>query len=79
VATSRLEAWKRQLAALSARLRRDQRCGRCGAPEGERGVLVVQLDALNALPRDGAGNLVELVRCPGCLQVPAVLLPANGR
>jgi hypothetical protein len=79
VATSRLEAWKRQLAALSARLRRDQRCGRCGAPEGERGVLVVQLDALNALQRDHAGNLVERVHCPACLVVPAVLLPHNGR
>jgi hypothetical protein len=76
---TRLQGWKRQLAALSARLRRDQRCHRCGAPEGERGVLVVQLDALNALQRDEAGALVERVHCPGCLQVPAVLLPHNGR
>jgi hypothetical protein len=76
---TRLQGWKRQLAALSARLRRDHRCGRCGAPEGERGVLVVELAALNALPRDGAGNLVERVHCPGCLQVPAIILPHNGR
>ncbi len=76
---TKLEGWKRQIKALSARLRRDQRCGRCGAPENERGILVVEPAALNALPRDGAGNLVELVRCPGCLQVPAVLLPHNGR
>jgi hypothetical protein len=79
VATSRLEGWRRQVQALSARLRRDQRCHRCGAPEGERGILVVELAALSALPRDDAGNLVERVHCPGCLQVPAVLLPANGR
>jgi hypothetical protein len=76
---TKLEGWKRQIKALSARLRRDQRCGRCGAPEGERGVLVVQLEALNALQRDHAGNLVERVHCPACLVVPAVLLPANGR
>ncbi len=77
--TSRLGSWKRQLAALSARLRRDHRCGRCGAPEGERGILVVEPAALSALPRDEAGALVELVHCPACLVVPAVLLPANGR
>ncbi len=79
MATSRLEGWKRQIKALSARLRRDHRCGRCGAPEGERGILVVQLDALEALPRDEAGALVEAVHCPGCLQVPAIILPHNGR
>ncbi len=77
--TSRLQNWKRQLAALRARLAGDQRCGRCGALPTERGVLIVQLDALNALQRDHAGNLVERVHCPACLVVPAVLLPANGR
>ncbi len=79
MAISRVQNWKRQIKALSARLRRDQRCGRCGALENERGVLVVQLDALNALQRDDTGALVEPVFCPGCLQPPAVLLPANGR
>ncbi len=76
---TKLEGWKRQIKALSARLRRDQRCGRCGAPEGERGILVVEPAALSALPRDEAGALVERVHCPACLVVPAVLLPANGR
>ncbi len=79
MAISRVQNWKRQISALSARLRRDQRCHRCGAPEGERGILVVEAEALNALPRDGAGNLVERVHCPACLAVPMILLPANGR
>jgi hypothetical protein len=76
---TKLEGWKRQIKALSARLRRDQRCGRCGAPEGERGILIVEPEALSALPRDGAGNLVEAIFCPGCLQPPRILLPHNGR
>jgi hypothetical protein len=76
---TKLAAWKRQIKALRARLAGDQRCGRCGAPEGERGILIVELAALSALPRDGAGNLVELVHCPACLAVPMILLPANDR
>ncbi len=79
MAISRVQNWKRQISALSARLRRDQRCGRCGALENERGVLVVQLDALEALPRDDTGALVEAIFCPGCLQPPRILLPHNGR
>jgi hypothetical protein len=39
----------------------------------------VEPAALSALPRDGAGNLVELVHCPACLAVPMVLLPHNDR
>ncbi len=79
MAISRVQNWKRQISALSARLRRDHRCGRCGALPNQRGVLVVQLEALNALQRDHAGNLVEAIFCPGCLQPPRILLPHNGR
>jgi hypothetical protein len=39
----------------------------------------VEPEALSALPRDGAGALVEAIHCPGCLQVPAIILPHNGR
>jgi hypothetical protein len=79
MAISRVQNWKRQISALRARLGRDHRCGRCGAPEGERGVLVVEPAALSALPRDESGALVEAIFCPGCLQVPAIILPHNGR
>ncbi len=79
MAISRVQSWKRQLAALRARLAGDQHCARCGALPNQRGILVVELAALNALPRDGAGNLVERVHCPACLVVPAVLLPGNDR
>jgi hypothetical protein len=79
MATRRLEGWRRQVQALRDRLKGDQHCTRCGALPNERGVLVVQLDALEALPRDEAGALVEPVFCPGCLQPPRILLPHNGR
>ncbi len=71
--------WIHQLQALRDRLKGNQHCTRCGALPNQRGILIVEPAALNALQRDHAGNLVERVHCPACLVVPAVLLPANGR
>ncbi len=71
---SRVQGWKRQLAALRARLAGDQHCHRCGAVEGARGVLVLASGVLEKLPRRADGSL-EPFRCPGCLEAPLVVLP----
>ncbi len=78
--TSKRERWKQQLQALRDRLKGIQRCRRCGAVEGSRGVLVLQREALEALQRDpDTGRIVQAVHCPTCLAVPMVLLPHNNR
>jgi bacterioferritin-associated ferredoxin len=66
-----------QLQALRDRLAAGMRCGRCGAPQDGRGVLVLQQEVLEALDRDEHGTITQVVVCPECLQVPAAILPAN--
>jgi hypothetical protein len=68
-----------QLQALRDQLKATQRCGRCGAPQDGRGVLVLEQQLLEALDRDEHGTITQVVVCPTCLQVPAIILPDNGR
>ncbi len=63
--------------ALRDRLKGIQRCTRCGAMEGGRGVLVLQRETLEALERDEHGTITHPVVCPECLQAPVVVLPPN--
>jgi hypothetical protein len=68
-----------QLQALRDRLKATKRCARCGASPGARGVLVLEQQLLEALERDEHGTIAQVVVCPTCLQVPAIILPDNGR
>ncbi len=77
---------KRSLSGLWKRLERRKKlhdpkvqlCPRCGAPPGQRGILVLASGVLEQLPRRPDGTLVPF-HCPGCLQPPRVVLPESGR
>jgi uncharacterized protein with PIN domain len=56
-----------------------QPCPRCGAASGRGGVLVLQREVLEGLPRDAEGRPLEALVCPECQVPPIVALPDNQR
>jgi hypothetical protein len=53
-------------------------CPRCGAPPGQRGILILRTGVLEQLERRPDGSLVP-IRCPNCLEPPFAVLPENER